>query len=91
MSAPDLVDVETVAVLRKRWVAGSISVRRFSTAIADLETIAMDRYPTLPFMLRIPANPYTQSGVFVHGGVGGRVAADAELRVQPLGVTSFEP
>ena len=52
VSAPDLVDVETVAVLRKRWVAGSISARRFSTAIADLETIAVDRYPTLPFMRR---------------------------------------
>jgi transcriptional regulator with XRE-family HTH domain len=27
---------------------------------------------------RIPANPYTQSGVFVHRGLGGPVAADAE-------------
>ena len=50
--APDLVDVETVAVLRKRWVAGSMSARRFSTAIADLERLAVDRYPTLPFMRR---------------------------------------
>jgi predicted nucleic acid-binding protein len=52
VSAPDLVDVETVAVLRKRWVAGTISERRFAAAVADLEMIGVDRYPTLPFMRR---------------------------------------
>ena len=31
--------------------------------------------------LRIPAISYAQSGVFVHGSVGGRGAADAELRL----------
>ncbi|MDQ6616429.1 MAG: type II toxin-antitoxin system VapC family toxin [Actinomycetota bacterium] len=52
VAAPDLVDVETVAVLRKRWVAGSISARRFLAAVRDLESIGLDRYPTLPFMRR---------------------------------------
>lgn len=52
LSAPDLVDVETVAVLRKRWIAGTITARRFSTAIGDLETMALERYPTLPLMRR---------------------------------------
>jgi predicted nucleic acid-binding protein len=52
LAAPDLVDVETVAVLRKRWVAGSISDRRFLAAVLDLESIGLDRYPTLPFMRR---------------------------------------
>jgi predicted nucleic acid-binding protein len=52
VAAPDLVDVETVAVLRKRWLGGTISDRRFATAIADLEAIALDRYPTLPLMRR---------------------------------------
>jgi predicted nucleic acid-binding protein len=52
VSAPDLVDVETVAVLRKRWVAGTISERRFATAVVDLEMVGLDRYPTLPFMRR---------------------------------------
>lgn len=52
VAAPDLVDVETVAVLRKRWLAGSLSARRFATAIADLESIAVERYPTLPLMRR---------------------------------------
>ena len=52
VAAPDLVDVETVAVFRKRWIAGSISARRFSSAITDLESIAIVRYPTLPLMRR---------------------------------------
>jgi predicted nucleic acid-binding protein len=52
LAAPDLVDVETVAVLRKRWVAGSISDRRFLAAVVDLESMELDRYPTLPLMRR---------------------------------------
>jgi predicted nucleic acid-binding protein len=52
LAAPDLVDVETVAVLRKRWLADSITQRRFATAIGDLEKIGIDRYPTLPLMRR---------------------------------------
>lgn len=52
MSAPDLVDVETVAVLRKRWLAGTISAQRFATAISDLEDLDFDRYPALRFMRR---------------------------------------
>lgn len=52
LAAPDLVDVETVAVLRKRWMAGDLSRNRFSTAIDDLEDLDMSRYPTLPLMRR---------------------------------------
>lgn len=52
MAAPDLVDVETVAVLRKRWLAGTMSDSRFSAAISDLEQLGIRRYPTLPLMRR---------------------------------------
>jgi predicted nucleic acid-binding protein len=52
VAAPDLVDVETVAVLRKRWIAGTVSDERFSAAIEDLEQLDLDRYPTLRFMRR---------------------------------------
>jgi predicted nucleic acid-binding protein len=52
VSAPDLVDVEVVAVLRKRWLASTISADRFATAIADLEDLDFDRYPALRFMRR---------------------------------------
>jgi predicted nucleic acid-binding protein len=50
LAAPDLVDVETVAVLRRRWLAGTITGRRFAAAIDDLEAIEMDRYPSLPLV-----------------------------------------
>ena len=52
VAAPDLVDVETTAVLRRRWRAGTISEQRFAEAIDDLEALDVDRYPTLPFMRR---------------------------------------
>ena len=52
LAVPDLVDVETTAVLRKRWLAGGISDQRFAVAIEDLEDLALDRYPTLPLMRR---------------------------------------
>jgi len=52
VSAPDLVDVETVAVLRKRWLARTITDHRFAAAIDDLADLALDRYPTLPLMRR---------------------------------------
>jgi predicted nucleic acid-binding protein len=68
VAAPDLVDVETVAVLRRRWRAGAISDRRFATAIGDLEALDLDRYPTLPLMrraygLRANVTPYDASYV----------------------------
>lgn len=50
--APDLVDVETVAVLRKRWFAGDLADQRFSDAIEDLEDLDLTRYPMLPLMSR---------------------------------------
>lgn len=52
VAAPDLVDVETVAVLRKRWIAGTVSDDRFAAAVEDLEQLDLDRYPTLRFMRR---------------------------------------
>jgi len=52
VAAPDLVDVETTAVLRKRWLAGSITDQRFADAVTDLADLDFDRYPTLPFMAR---------------------------------------
>lgn len=52
LAGPDLIDVETVAVLRKRWLAGSLTERRFSSAIEDLEQLDLSRYPTLGLMRR---------------------------------------
>ena len=52
VAAPDLVDVETVAVFRRRWLAGALSARRFSAAVEDLEALTMTRYPALPLIRR---------------------------------------
>lgn len=52
IAAPDLVDVETVSVLRKRWLAKTLSARRFASAVDDLEVLAIDRFPALRFMRR---------------------------------------
>jgi predicted nucleic acid-binding protein len=52
LAAPDLVDPETVAVLRKRWLAGTIADDRFAAAVRDLEDLDLDRYPALRFMRR---------------------------------------
>lgn len=52
VSTPDLADVETVAVLRKRWLAGTLPARRFASAVRDLQELAIDRYPTLRLMWR---------------------------------------
>ena len=52
LAAPDLIDVETTAVLRKRWLAGDLSEERFATAIQDLQDLDLQRYPALPLMRR---------------------------------------
>ncbi len=52
LAAPDLVDVETVSVLRKRWLAGDLAARRFSAAIDDLTELPVVCHPGLPFTVR---------------------------------------
>jgi predicted nucleic acid-binding protein len=74
LSAPDLVDVETVAVLRKRWLAETITEGRFASAVADLGDLALDRYPTLPLMrrafeLRANFTPYDAAYVALAKGL----------------------
>jgi predicted nucleic acid-binding protein len=52
VSAPDLVDVEAVSVLRKRWLAGDLPAHRFRSAVDDLSDLPIDRYPSYPLMRR---------------------------------------
>jgi len=68
IAAPDLVDVETVAVLRKRWTAGTVSDSRFASAVDDLGQLDLDRYPALRFMRRayeLRANVTVHDSVYV--------------------------
>lgn len=52
LSAPDLADVETVSVLRRRWLAGDLSEDRFHHALEDLLALPITRFPTGPLMRR---------------------------------------
>lgn len=52
LSIPDLADVEVVSVLRRRWLAKTMSAKRFAAAVSDLASVPADRYPVLPFMPR---------------------------------------
>lgn len=68
LAAPDLIDIEMTAVLRKRWLAGTLSEQRFAVAIEDLEDLELDRYPALPLMRRafeLRANVTAYDAVYV--------------------------
>ena len=52
VSAPDLVDVETVSVLRRRWLAGDLSDERFRFAVDDLLALPITRFPVGSLMVR---------------------------------------
>ncbi|MDQ3716749.1 MAG: type II toxin-antitoxin system VapC family toxin [Actinomycetota bacterium] len=53
LAAPDLVDVETTAVLRRRWLAGTVTEARFALAVDDLIDIPVARFPVLGLMHRV--------------------------------------
>ena len=94
LAAPELIDVETVAVLRKRWLAGTISDRRLAAAVDDLDAIELDRFPLLPLMrraveLRSNLTPYDASYVALAESLrcelftgDGRLAGVPGLRCQ---------
>lgn len=89
VSAPDLVDVETVAVLRKRWLAGDLTARRFRSATDDLLSLPIVRFPTGPSMnrayeLRANVTPYDATYVaLAEGLVCTLVTGDARLARAP--------
>jgi predicted nucleic acid-binding protein len=89
LAAPDLVDVETVAVLRKRWLAGALTDRRFAAAVDDLEDMDLDRFPTLPFMgrayeLRGNVTPYDAAYIALAETLGcDLLTADRRLANAP--------
>lgn len=89
LAAPDLIDVETVAVLRKRWRAGDLSARRFKAAVDDLLALPLDRFPTGPLMarayeLRANVTPYDAAYVALAESLGyPLLTADARLSRAP--------
>jgi len=88
-SAPDLVDVETVSVLRKRWRAGDLTARRFRSAVDDLISLPIVRFPTGPLMvrayeLRSNLTPYDATYIALAEGLScPLLSADARLARTP--------
>jgi predicted nucleic acid-binding protein len=88
-SAPDLVDVETVSVLRRRWRVGDLTARRFRSAVGDLLSLPIVRFPTGPLMmrayeLRSNVTPYDATYVALAEGLScPLVTADARLARAP--------
>ena len=65
---PDFADVETVAVMRKRWLAGDLTEERLAGALEDLRDLELDRYPALPLLQRaceLKANVTVYDGIYV--------------------------
>lgn len=89
LSVPDLVDVEVVSVLRRRWLAKTMTARRFAAAVADLSAVPADRYPVLPFMprayqLRANVSPYDATYVALAEQLGcALVTVDRRLATAP--------
>jgi predicted nucleic acid-binding protein len=85
LAAPDLIDVETVSVLRRRWRAGDLTVQRFAAAVDDLGDLPLLRVPTLPLMrrafeLRAHVTPSDAAYVALAEHLGATlVTADARL------------
>ena len=39
-------------MLRKRWLAGTLTAQRFKSAVVDLIDLPLTRYPAAPLMMR---------------------------------------
>lgn len=55
IAVPDLADVETVSVLRRRWLDQTLTARRFSAAVEDLIALPFSRYPAIHLLHRVYA------------------------------------
>ena len=52
LTAPDLINVEVMAALRRWWLAGSLSDAPFEAASSDLQQLALPRVPTRHLVTR---------------------------------------
>lgn len=89
VAIPDLADVETSAVLRRRWLAKDLDDRRFAEAIDDLVALPLQRYPTRGLLargyeLRATVSSYDATYVALAEGLGCvLVTADKRLARAP--------
>jgi predicted nucleic acid-binding protein len=87
--APDLIDVETLSALRRRWLGRDLSDRRFASAIDALEDLALTRFPARALVrrayeLRANVTPYDALYVALAEQLDCvLVTADAHLAAAP--------
>ncbi|MGH3264578.1 MAG: type II toxin-antitoxin system VapC family toxin, partial [Trebonia sp.] len=68
LTAPDLIDLETVSVLRKRWLRRTLTDERLATAVRYLLTMDFERIPTRRLVRRaaeLRANVGAYDGCYV--------------------------
>lgn len=46
VTAPDVIDVETASVFRKRWLRGTLTDERLDSAVTHLRQLPFERIPT---------------------------------------------
>lgn len=89
VAIPDLADVESVAVFRRRWLRGDIGARRFRHAVDDLRALPFPRFPSGPLLgrayeLRANVTAYDACYVGLAEALGATLlTADARLGAAP--------
>ncbi len=87
--APELFDLEVVAVIRKALVAGVLDERRAAIALADLADLDLERVSHRPLLVRIwelrtSITPYDAAYVALAETIGATlVTADRRLAQAP--------
>ena len=85
----DFADLETAAVLRKRWLAGGLDDDRLRRALEALAALPFPRYPARPFLPRVYAlrgnvSPYDAVYVALAEALDAElVTADRRLAAAP--------
>ena len=73
--APDLVDVEAMSTLRRRWRAGTLTTGQLGQAVDELRVLPIVRRPMIDLMrrafdLRHNVTPYDAAYVALAEGLG---------------------
>jgi len=96
LTAPDLLDVETMSGLRREWNKGRLTVEAFETAVSDLRLMPITRLPSIDllpraFELRETVSAYDSMYVALAEGLGQPlVTADQKLASAPGPRCSFD-
>jgi len=53
LQAPHLLDLEVAQVIRRFWMAGSITAERAEEALADFRDLRIHRHPHEPLLFRV--------------------------------------